>query len=1612
MITSSVANAIPAGTTVSSVLGNTITLGTALAAALPVGTVITYRTSFGGVVNGFRSGNYGGNGNAANGETSQGVTDLMPNSGGPNFLGNTTGNQTFVYSGQFFVPPTNNGPNVTVNGVVSPTTLVQFAEQVDDDIVVKVDGVTVINGTQFNDVNTTGALDLTTGWHNIEVRFNNSGGGAGASGANNGWTTNFGFGVQGIGGTGQTIKPVPTTTSGQTAVTNAQWTTAGTFNAGALGDVTGTDYLNLLDSGAGEVMRHIVGGTVTVAGTGTLLLANPANNFHGATTVSSGILTVTSASELGLNSGLVANGTGTLDAQTNITNYNVTLAGGTLSSSVGSPTISGTIQLAPAITAITTVTSPVGQNVITVPIANVAAAHVGSTIVGVNVPPGAIITAVSVTNVTINVPLTAVIPIGDVLSIGNGAIGGAGPMTVTAPITGVPGINGAATIAPNGLTYSGPTTVFAPSNGIAPQYAGTTVITGGATLTLTSNNQLSTVAGLVLGNASAAGALTAFGTLNMQGFSQTLPALVVNSDSSLATNIINIGGGTLQVNGNAVFGGANFSTTDADNVTFTGGGSFAMASPSASGLFQVGTEFTTGNVDAVNVNMTALSAVNINAGPTGIVRVGDLLGTNGGATGADTWSLAASSPAATNTIVANELSLGGESGQNANMTLNLGSGTNVIQANTLNLGAFSASSLVLRGNGIITWAPAVTSGTLTLTNTTGGPAVMNMVNTPSTSNNHETALFDMGTHSANIQISTLTMSAKSADANNATSTFNYGGGTTPLTIGTLVMTNRSGTNTGTNSSTMNLNAGTVTIGAITLAQNSVATGNANVQSATFTVGAANVTILGGGVNMGSATGTATNHISSSVNINAGGTLIPNGSIAFSTSLAGTTDVGSFNLNGGSIDFASATIGSAALPVIGTFTGGTLKNLGELNGGVGAPGTLTKSGTGTLLLPTANGYTGLTSISAGIVDMGNVNSLGGTANGTIVSGTGTLQIDTTTTFPAGETLSLNGNGANGIGALNAVNGNYNVGTLALTGTVSIGSGTPGDTLTIAGFTSTLLTNLNFVGAGNTSVTNGFGNSAAVPGELGTQFYQGANAAAVTAGTGINPDGKPDDLLVIQTQQAPFVGSGSASNTPLLSPGVSYPNLGGGAANSANDPFFGLTGNTPDTTTNNQAGVWIGEITVTDPGFYTFYTASDDGSLLWLDLNGNGAFSTNGVADTAKVTELTGTTTTTLVTAANGTLSGGVISGGTQTTATISEQIVSNNAAQGVTTHFSVPISLSPGVYAIRIADNNGNGGLATMVDWQETPIAGVSTNTTGFAPVVIPASSFTYAPALSVAMNGTGIVRLNGNETYTGATTVNSGTLEVDGTIASTSPTTVTNGTLAGTGTLTSQINVGAGGIISPGANGGSLPGILTSIGSVSFAPVFPAPALNIQVNGSVLTSNTNTEYDQLNVTGSTGGVPNTVTLNNAILNLSVGSHVDNDSVNNSTVYSFINLPGTANVTGNFAGDSFPSTIATPGEGFILTENATATDSLDGNPNDVGLLKIASNVFYVSSTWATVAPGTPVTDPILTDGQPATFGGAFANAFATIQDAITAWVSNTNGERRSSSTPATTRAAPP
>jgi autotransporter-associated beta strand protein len=101
--------------------------------------------------------------------------------------------------------------------------------------------------------------------------------------------------------------------------------------------------------------------------------------------------------------------------------------------------------------------------------------------------------------------------------------------------------------------------------------------------------------------------------------------------------------------------------------------------------------------------------------------------------------------------------------------------------------------------------------------------------------------------------------------------------------------------------------------------------------------------------------------------------------------------------------------------------------------------------------------------------------------------------------------------------------------------------------------------------------------------------------------------------------------------------------------------------------------------------------------------------------------------------------------------------------------------------------------------------------------------------------GVGVLELSGANTYTGATTVNAGTLLLNG--SSVSAVTVNGGVFGGTGTVSNSVSVGNDGTLAPGNS----PGML-STGELSLTGANATIAMEIGGIGAGL-------YDQLNVTG-------------------------------------------------------------------------------------------------------------------------------------------------------------------
>lgn len=229
------------------------------------------------------------------------------------------------------------------------------------------------------------------------------------------------------------------------------------------------------------------------------------------------------------------------------------------------------------------------------------------------------------------------------------------------------------------------------------------------------------------------------------------------------------------------------------------------------------------------------------------------------------------------------------------------------------------------------------------------------------------------------------------------------------------------------------------------------------------------------------------------NVNAGQLQITN-----SSALGGTT-AGTF-VNGTAVLEVqnNISVGTEALFLNSTAAGGSLQSVAGTNSWAGivtlqtdssiavtagqftisgaiteSGGTrnLTKLGAGTLVLTSANSYSGFTTVSAGILRIANAQALGGATFGTTVVAGATLELSGVSV--ANETLSIIGAGVGGIGALNNLSGNNTwSGTITLTGDASIGVATSADTLDLTGAINDGGNNFNLskVGVGTLALSN--------------------------------------------------------------------------------------------------------------------------------------------------------------------------------------------------------------------------------------------------------------------------------------------------------------------------------------------------------------------------------------------------------------------------------------------------------------------------------------------------------------------------------------------------------------
>lgn len=435
---------------------------------------------------------------------------------------------------------------------------------------------------------------------------------------------------------------------------------------------------------------------------------------------------------------------------------------------------------------------------------------------------------------------------------------------------------------------------------------------------------------------------TTAGTLDLNGFNQTIGSLTSQTNSNSVTNqIIVDSGNTLTVTG-AVTLGAN-----ADNsitlINATGGGAFV--NNNTGGTFQVGGATGTANENSVTADLSGLGSFTVNLGATGTFRIGDN-STNTGGGGSSQLTLAAA-----NTITANAIEVASVQ-TNALQQLHLGSSTNLLNANALNV------SGNIRGIGLLDFAGP--TGTVNLRAADGtSRAAMNLGVSTSSTSNSMTGTANFTGHDSDLLLSTLVMASRSAGTGASTATLSFDQGTLDAT--TLNMASRTGTGTGDATATVNLGDSaapgtpTTTIGALTMAVNTSAGGTV---TADFNVTGGNVSI--GAINMANAAAGLT--VTSTIDLT-GGSVTVTGDIV-RTGGAGTENA-TVTLDGATLDMTGKNIGAGAANVALAAQSGTLKNLNELNGG----GAFTKTTAGTLVMSGTNAYSGATNVTGGTLQVG-------------------------------------------------------------------------------------------------------------------------------------------------------------------------------------------------------------------------------------------------------------------------------------------------------------------------------------------------------------------------------------------------------------------------------------------------------------------------------------------------------------------------------------------------------------------------------------------------------------------------------------------------------------------
>jgi fibronectin-binding autotransporter adhesin len=1149
------------------------------------------------------------------------------------------------------------------------------------------------------------------------------------------------------------------------------------------------------------------------------------------------------------------------------------------------------------------------------------------------------------------------------------AIGGAGTLEVTAP-----GSNASDTslLSGNLSGLTGILDLFPYSGAVGKtQLSGTTAgyqPSSSTVIKVESGTTLFSSSGLTYGctiQLYSTGDSENLGALRLEGGSTASGSIVLMANASVGSNT-----GAATVSGVISDGGNGYSLTKQGNGsialsnsnTFTGGttlsaGTLAINNPAAigTGTFTInggtidntsGAAVTLSNNNAQtwagNFTFTGSNALNLGTGPVTLGASRTVTGsastlTVGGAIGDGGSGYAVTKAGAGALALAGANTFGGGTTLSAgtldiNSATAIGTGTFTVSGGTID--NTSGTAVTLSTNNAQNWGGNFTFTGSNALNLGTGPVTLGASRTVTASASTLTvggAIGDGGGGYAVIKAGAgalalagantfgggVTLSAGTLDVNNAaalgTGTFTVNGGTIDNTSGAAVTDANNNaqvwggnfTFTGTNdlsmgtgavtmaaSRTILITAGNLTVGGnIAGGANSLITGYSGrlILSGTNTLGSITIGNTSGlsvlRATSNGALGTGT------VNINGGGgpgTLELSGGVTVSNAISfdghasGNVGIESVSGNntvsgpisivaGGSYypiqsDTGSNVVFSNATVLSGVLGGRTVNlqgtGTGTISGSITGTAVVVKKGTGTWTLAGSNSFAGGLTLSAGTLNM---NSATAPGTGAITFSGGTL--DNT----SGAAVTLTGNDAQTWS-----------GNLAFTGTNDLNLGTGNVTLT----------------AGRTVTTS---------------------AGTLTVGGTIDDGGSGYAITKAGAGTLALGGSSTYSGGTVVNAGVLQAYDAAGVTSAITPAPLGSTASTA--TVNAGATLWLDYLIGSSSADVTYAYAFAGAGTLEVTAPGNSGSTTSilsgnlgGLSGTLDLFPNAGNVGKTLLASSTA---------GYQPSSTATIKVESGttlDVASGLAYGSNIQVfstGNSEGLGALRVESGSTlSGSITLMANSSVGSNAGVGT-----ISGVISDGGNGYS---LTEQAGATIVLSNAN-TYSGGTTVSSGTLlanNATGSGTGTGAVTVSSGaTFGGTGAVTGSVTASSGGTISPGNAGPSsfATGNLTVPSGATFA-------------ADVNSSTAGTGYDQTNVTG-------TVNLTGGTLSLSGTRAVDGGDA-----ITLIQNDGSDAVTGTFNGLA---------EGAIVTLNGVRyTISYQGGTgNDVVLTD-------ASPTLATAAAATP------------------------------------------------------